>query len=57
MAYIVRTTNRFDNNLEKMKKRGFPMDVFREVIKLLMVYSTIPYKYRHHKQTECYAGK
>ena len=42
MAYIVRTTNRFDKNLEKMKKRGFPMDVFREVIKLLMVYGTVP---------------
>ena len=57
MAYIVRTTNRFDKNLEKMKKRGFPMDVFREVIKLLMVYGTVPSKYRPHKLTGCYAGK
>ena len=33
------------------------MDVFREVIKLLMVYGTVPSKYRPHKLTGYYAGK
>ena len=33
MAYTVKTTNRFDKNLAKMKKRGLPMDVFKVTVR------------------------
>ncbi len=57
MAYTVRTTNRFDKNLAKMKKRGLPMDAFKEVIRLLMANGSLPLKYRPHKLKGKYAGK
>ncbi len=49
MSYSVRTTKRFDKSVEKMKKRGLPMDDLRHVISLLMQTGTLPAQYRPHK--------
>lgn len=37
MSYSVHTTRRFDRSVEKMKKRGLPMDDLRNVITLLLI--------------------
>jgi mRNA interferase YafQ len=57
MAYSVRTTKRFDKSVEKMKKRGLPMDDLRSVISLLMQTGTLPAHYRPHKLSGRYNGK
>lgn len=49
MAYTVRTTRYFDKCVERMKKRGLPMDELRKVISLLMNDGVLPYKYHPHK--------
>ena len=57
MAYSVRTTKRFDKSVERMKKRGLPMEDLRVVISLLMQTGTLPAHYRPHKLTGNYRGK
>ena len=57
MSYSVRTTRRFDRSVEKMKKRGLPMDDLRNVITLLMQTGTLPPEYRPHKLTGNLRGK
>lgn len=57
MSYSVRTTRRFDRSVEKMKKRGLPMDDLRNVITLLMQTGTLPPEYRPHKLTDNLRGK
>lgn len=56
MAYIVRTTRRFDKSLEKMKKRGLSMDAFKEVVMLLIANGSLPPKYSPHKLSGRYSG-
>lgn len=57
MAYSVRTTKRFDRSVQRMKKRGLPMEDLRLVIALLMQTGTVPAPYRPHKLTGNYRGK
>ena len=57
MSYSVRTTRRFDKSVERMKKRGLPMEELRLVISLLMQTGTLPSNYRPHKLTGKYKGK
>ena len=57
MSYSVRTTKRFDKSVERMKKRGLPMEDLRRVISLLMQTGTLPEKYRPHKLSGSLKGK
>ena len=57
MGYTVRTTKRFDKSVERMKKRGLPMEDLRTVISLLMQTGTLPAQYRPHKLSGKYNGK
>ncbi len=57
MSYSLRTTKRFDKSVEKMKKRGLPMDDLRHVISLLMQTGTLPAQYRPHKLSGNLKGK
>ena len=57
MSYFLRTTKRFDKSVEKMKKRGLPMDDLRHVISLLMQTGTLPAQYRPHKLSGNLKGK
>ena len=57
MAYVVSTTRRFDKCIEKMKKRGCPMDELRRVIVLLMETGVLPVKYKPHKLTGNHKGQ
>lgn len=49
MAYTVTTTKRFEKSVEKMKKRGLPMEALRDVINQLMQSGSLPMQYRPHK--------
>ena len=57
MAYSVRTIKRFDKSVERMKKRGLPMEDLHGVISLLMQTGTLPAHYRPHKLPGNYKGK
>ena len=46
--YKIRTTNQFEKDLKRCIKRGYPMDKFREVIKLLERDGMLPDEYRPH---------
>lgn len=46
--YKINTTHQFEKDLNRCIKRGYPMDDFREVIKLLERDGKLPAKYRPH---------
>ena len=56
MAYKVYTTRRFDKSLVKMRKRGFPIAIFQNIVCLLMTDGILPPKFRPHKLSGKYSG-
>ena len=46
--YKIKTTHQFEKDLKRCIKRGYPMDKFREVIKLLERDGKLPTKYLPH---------
>ena len=46
--YKIKTTHQFEKDLKRCIKRGYPMDKFREVIKLLERDGRLPAEYRPH---------
>ena len=38
--YKINTTHQFEKDLNRCIKRGYPMDDFREVIKILCIFAT-----------------
>ena len=46
--YKIKTTHQFEKDLKRFIKRGYPMDKFREVIKLLERDGRLPAEYRPH---------
>ena len=46
--YKINTTHQFEKDLNRCIKRGYPMDEFRKVIKLLERDGNLPAKYRPH---------
>lgn len=57
MRYSVRNTKRFDKDLIKCAKRGLPMKVIYDAIKILTETGSLPTEYKPHKLTGNYAGK
>ena len=57
MAYSVSTTRKFDKCVEKLKKRGLPMEELRAVIIMLMQSGVLPSKYHPHKLVGNHAGQ
>ena len=49
MAYRVTTTNQFEKDVKRCKKRGLPMGDLRIVISLLAKDGHLPESYRPHK--------
>lgn len=49
MAYRVTTTNQFEKDVKRCKKRGLPMGDLRTVISLLAKDGHLPESYRPHK--------
>ena len=48
MAYKISTTHQFERDLKRCIKRGYPMDEFKTVIKLLERDGCLPDKYHPH---------
>lgn len=46
--YKIKTTHQFEKDLKRCIKRGYPMDKFREVIKLLERDGRLPAEYCPH---------
>lgn len=46
--YKINTTHQFERDLKRCIRRGYPMDKFREVIKLLERDGRLPAEYRPH---------
>ena len=49
MAYKIRTTRRFDKELELCLRRGFPAKEFKSVIRQLEAHGQLTSDYKPHK--------
>ena len=47
--YAIRTTNQFEKDLKRCKKRGLNLSHLQEVIELLSQNGSLPLKYKSHK--------
>jgi mRNA interferase YafQ len=47
--YKIRTTNQFEKDVLRCKKRGLNLDTLREVMELLAQEGKLPAKYKPHK--------
>lgn len=54
--YKIKTTNEFEKDCVKMKKRGNDLTKLQLVIKFLADGELLPKKYRNHKLTGNYKG-
>jgi mRNA interferase YafQ len=50
-------TNRFEKNLALCKKRGYDMELFKEVARLLSEEKPLPQKYKAHKLNPYSSGR
>jgi len=56
MAYTLSTTHKFDRQLQLCVRRGYPMDEFKEVVRLLVETGSLPARYKTHKLAGKYKG-
>ncbi|MCM1296772.1 MAG: type II toxin-antitoxin system YafQ family toxin [Muribaculaceae bacterium] len=54
--YNVRPTSKFQKDVKRAKKRGYDMDLLRDIIKKLAAGEPLPAKNRDHDLTGDYAG-
>lgn len=54
--YEIKTTNRFNKDLKRCKKRGYELQLLKEVVKLLAKSGRLPQKYKPHKLKGNYEG-
>ncbi len=54
--YKVYTTNRFEKDLLRCKKRNFKMSLLSEAVSILAHSGTLPAKYKPHKLSGKFAG-
>lgn len=57
MKYQIRNTKRFDKDLKRCEKRGLPMRLIADAMRILADTGTLPAQYRPHKLVGNYAGK
>lgn len=55
MKYRIITTNRFEKDVKRCKKRNFPMEKLKKVIRLLEETEKLPSEYKPHKLSGQYA--
>jgi len=53
--YKVSTTNRFEKNILRCKKRNYDMSLLSEAVSILANKGTLPAKYKSHKLSGKYA--
>ena len=54
--YKVSTTNRFEKDLLRCKKRNYDMSLLSEAVSILAGSGTLPPKYKPHKLSGKFAG-
>ncbi len=47
--YKIQLTKRFEKDVKRCKKRGFPMEKLKEVVRLLEENGVLPQSYKSHK--------
>jgi mRNA interferase YafQ len=47
--YTIRTTNRFEKDVKLCQKRGYDLNLLKEVMLLLSKNGSLPIKYKPHK--------
>jgi len=57
MAYEIKITKNFKKNVALCKRRGFPMELLRQVLDILIDTGTLPDKYHPHKLSVNHAGE
>lgn len=57
MGYSIDYTGSFKKDFKRLKKRGLPMELLHEAIKILSETGTLPSQYRPHKLVGKYSGK
>lgn len=56
MMYQIKTTNRFNKDLKRCRKRGYDMELLKGVIQILASKGSLPKKYKPHKLKGKYEG-
>lgn len=54
--YKIQTTNRFEKDVIRCKKRGLELDKLKEVMSLLAENGKLPIRYKPHKLLGKYSG-
>lgn len=57
MKYHLKRTRKFDKDLKRCQKRGYPLHELKVVFRLLEETGQLPLKYRQHKLTGNYEGR
>ena len=56
MKYSIEYSGQFKKSLKLCKKRGFPIELLQEVVRILAEYGELPPKYKPHVLSGKYAG-
>ena len=56
MRYIIKPTNKFQKDLERLQKRGYDMNLLKAVIKKLSNGESLPPKNKDHNLSGNYAN-
>lgn len=56
MKYSIEYSGQFRKSFKVCKKRGLPMELLQEVIRILAEYGELPPKYKPHVLSGKYAG-
>lgn len=56
MRYKVATTNKFDKELARCRRRGYDIDLLQHVVELLAETGTLPKQFKPHKLHGRYAN-
>ncbi len=57
MGYSIDYTGKFKKDYKRLQRRGLPLDVLYEAIRILIEKGSLPEEYRPHKLTGDYKGK
>ena len=56
MKYSVKPTTRFQKDLKRVQKRGYDLELLKEIIKLLAQGEPLPEKNRDHSLSGVFSG-
>ena len=57
MMYCIKYTNKFKKDVKRCHKRGYDLNLLREVVKILSQTGTLPSNYKSHPLAGKYIGR